>query len=464
MIALPRTLSQGIAPKRVQMYLLGTRVTLSAPAKGPINAMPRLALTDRFVSGAKASGAPQVDYFDAGNPGLALRVSKGGRKAWAFIFTSPRDAKRARMMLGAYPAVSLARARTLALEAKKALEEGNDPRDLFAAKDAGALTVASLCESYLEKHVRPNLRSAANVEQRLRKNIIPMIGSVRLADLHPRDINATLDPIVKRKKPAEANRCYETIRAMLKWAVHRGDLDRNPMEAMERPAMQNGPRERVLSDDEIRQLWTVLPTALTQSSAQRIVRLCLITGQRVGEVAGMRVDELDLKKRIWSLPGSRTKNGCPHTVPLSALALTTINEALADAGDNAACVFPSPVQDENAEGEKSIAGHAISTALRRAHAATKDQPRGRFAMKPWTAHDLRRTALTGLAQLGVAPIVIGAVANHLSVTKASVTFAHYVQHDYAKEKRAALDLWADRLAALIEGDAAKIVPMQRRPA
>ena len=415
--------------------------------------MPRLALTDRFVAGAKATNLPQVDYFDAGTPGLALRVSEGGKKAWTYLFTSPRGGKRARLTLGTYPAVSLARARTLALEAKGHVDDRCDPRDVFAAKDASALTVAMLCESYLEKHVRPNLRSAANFEQRLSKNVIPVIGSVRLADLHPRDINAVIDPIIKRKKPTEANRVFENMRAMIRWAVRRGDLDKSPMDAMTKPSAENGARERFLSDDEIRHLWAVLPHALAHSKdAQRIVRLCLVTGQRVGEVAGMTLDELDLEKQLWALPGSRTKNGSPHTVPLSDLAVGIIKDAIAAAGDEAIFVFPS--------GEKSIDPHGVATTLRRAHQATKEKPKGRFGMTPWTAHDLRRTVLTGLARLGVQPIVIGAVANHLSVTKASVTFAHYVKHTYEQEKRAALDLWAERLVAIIEGGGAKIVPMR----
>ena len=84
-------------------------------------------------------------------------------------------------------------------------------------------------------------------------------------------------------------------------------------------------RDRVLNDDEIRCVWQTLPTTLPKSiSAQRILKLCLITGQRVGEAAGMRRDELDFERRVWSLPGSRTKNGFAHSVPLSSLAISII--------------------------------------------------------------------------------------------------------------------------------------------
>lgn len=323
------------------------------------------------------------------------------------------------------------------------------------------MTVAMLADSYLEKHARVNLRSrtAANLEQRFRKNLRPVIGHVLLADLHPRDINRVLDPILKRGKPTEANRVYENMRAMFRWAVHRADMDHSPIDRMEKPAAENGARKRTLSDEEIHHLWIILPAALPQSKAcQRIVKLCLALGQRVGEIAGMRTDELDLEKQVWSLPGTRTKNGEAHVVPLPGFAVEIIRDAIEDADEGSPFVFPSPVIDE--EGVASIDPHAVATTLRRAQKPTVKHPAGRFGMAQWTAHDLRRTVLTNLAKLGVPPIVIGAVANHLSVTKASVTFAHYVQHDYAREKTEALDLWAERLAAIVSGDAAKVVSIK----
>jgi hypothetical protein len=93
--------------------------------------MPRLALTDRFVAGAKTGKVPQTDFFDSKTPGLALRVSNGGHKAWSFIFTARHDGKRTRMTLGSYPALSLAAARTRAAQARGHLEDGTDPRAMI---------------------------------------------------------------------------------------------------------------------------------------------------------------------------------------------------------------------------------------------------------------------------------------------------------------------------------------------
>jgi integrase len=204
-----------------------------------------------------------------------------------------------------------------------------------------------------------------------------------------------------------------------------------------------------LSDDEIKRLWHGLPKALSKSvQCQRIIKLCLATAQRVGEVAGMTRAELDLNAREWRLPGARTKNASAHTVPLSDLALSIIEEAITDAGKSTH-IFPC--------GKGSLSPVAVARTILRANDTE------RFGIAAWSAHDLRRTALTGMARLGVAPIVLGHVANHRTTTRAGVTLAVYSQYTYDKEKRAALDLWAERLAAIVKGEPiSHIKPTMRR--
>jgi integrase len=174
------------------------------------------------------------------------------------------------------------------------------------------MTVSNLVASYVENHIA-GLRSAADIERRLYRNIVPVIGNVKLSELHRRDATRVID--AKRKAPAEAKWSFDLLRAMLRWAVARGDLDHNPIEGMREPPGSNA-RERVLSDDEIRTLWSRLPEALVRSpECQRIIKLCLVTARRVGEVAGMAKGEFDLKHALWRLPGTRTKNAHPHSVP-----------------------------------------------------------------------------------------------------------------------------------------------------
>jgi integrase len=374
----------------------------------------RVALTDRFVATTKIKG--RAEFFDAKTKGLSFRVSPTA-KTWGYHFTT-NDGKRARLTLGSFPSLSLAAARGLAIEAQAMVQSGQDPR----IKKSSGMTVAMLSESYLAKHVQPNLRSAQSVERRIRKNVIPIIGNVRVADLHRRDVNRVVDGVTGRGSPIEANRVFSDVQGMLSWAVRRGDLDHNPLQGMPWPNPPNS-RDRVLSDDEIRHFWNVLPTAIPSVSAQRILRLCLVTAQRVGEVAGMNPKELDLRTATWNLPGARTKNGHPHSVPLSALALDLVR--------------PSAEFDV---GAADIAQFVI-------HAQAK------LGIAHWTAHDLRRTALTGMAKLGVTPIVLGHIANHRTTTKAGMTLGVYVHHAYEREKREALELWANRLQGIISGGA-----------
>jgi integrase len=394
--------------------------------------MPRVVLTDRFCSAAKPLNGERTDYFDKTVQGLALRVTEHGHRSWCFHFRSPRDDKRARATLGTYPATSLAAARGKAVEARSHVEAGKDPRLVLAGQGTAGMTIARLIDAYLADPERAALRSRKEIERRLRRNVTPIIGELKIAELRRRDVRNVTDAILRRGRKVEATRVFEVVRALVRWAVENEYLDANPLDGMGKPAEATS-SNRVLSDDEIYTLWNGLPKALARSvQCQRIVKLCLVTGQRVGEVAGMLRSELDLSAREWRLPGDRTKNGHAHVVPLSDLAIEIIREATQGEGDP---IFPC--------GKGSLSPIAVARTILRAN-DTK-----RFGIASWSAHDLRRTALTGMARLGVAPIVLGHVANHRTTTRAGVTLAVYSQYDYVQEKREALGRWATKLGEIV---------------
>jgi integrase len=392
--------------------------------------MPKLDLTDRFVATIKTKTV--ADYFDAKTTGLGLRVSPTGVKAWSVMFTIPGTQKRGRLSLGTYPATSLATARTKAIEARGRVEAGEDPRCSKPKMHDGPMTVGDLVEVYIAK--KKGIKTCRELGRRLRADAVPVIGTVKLADLHRRDVHRVLDPILERSAPVASAKAFGDLRAMLRWAVERGYIDHDPMLGMK--VKKAKPRERFLDEDEIAALWLAWPTAL-QADVVLALKLALVTGQRIGEVTGITLDEIDLAKGVWNLPASRTKNGSAHTVPLSDMALDLIAEA-----------------------RRTERGGRLFDLNTQRLANFLAQRRGRLPVQDWSAHDLRRSVCTHLAMLGISPLIIGAVVNHRQVTKGGVTLGVYVQYDYAKEKREALDMWADRLTAIVAGTAPKVMPMR----
>jgi integrase len=332
-------------------------------------------------------------------------VTSRGTKAWTFLHGTPRR----RITLGRYPSISLAAARSIAIEVREGRTSG---------------TIAALAEIYI-KSISGN-RSAPEVERRLRKDVLPVIGHIPLRELHRRDVTRVIDA---KSAPIAARRAFEDIRGMVRFAVSRGDLDHNPIDGMKGPPISK-PRTRVLTDDEIRRLWLKLDQLA--DGVGQVIKLCLITGQRLGEITGLTKDEIDFRNRVWNIPASRTKNGHPHSVPLSPMALKIIN-----------------------------AFHGAASGVSRAHVSNVIyDAQDKIGLAHWTAHDIRRTVLTKMAELGVAPIVLGHIANHRTTTKAGITLGVYVQHQYEREKREALELWANRLQGIISG-AAEVVAIRR---
>lgn len=244
------------------------------------------------------------------------------------------------------------------------------------------MTIAGLIESYLADPEKSALRSKAEIERRLRKNVVPVIGALKLSELRRRDLRNVTDVLLRRDAKTEATRVFEDVRGMIRWAVQNEYLDANPLDGMRRP-FEPTANSHILSDDEIHTLWNGLPNTLAKSiQCQRIIELCLITAQRVGEVAGLVRSEIDLKVREWRLPASRTKNGHAHVVPLSGLAIDIIKEAMVDAGEGAP-LFPcgngslSPIAVARTicgptitgalvsrRGVRTICGEHVSTILR----------------------------------------------------------------------------------------------------
>ena len=402
--------------------------------------MPVVNFTDRFLRTLKP-GASAVEWFDEDTRGLSLKLNPGGAATWYFNYTRRADAMRRRVQLGKLSALGLKDARLRATKMAGLVADGKDPAgDRRAERDA--LTVADLVDQFFDQYAKEK-RTGKRQHQMLVKDVLPIIGRSKAAAVTRRDIGRITDRMTGRGVTIGASRTFEIVRKMFGWAVEQGLIEQNPCVGMKKP-FQTRKRERVLSSDEIRAVWNGLADASISRDGQQVLKLCLITGQRLGEVAGMCRDEFNFETKMWTIPSWRSKNGHAHRVPLTDMALEFIEEALARASTE--FLFPGYGKDD------ALKSSSVGKAVRRCSAE--------LGVPHWTAHDLRRTAATCMADLGVAPHVIGHVLNHRSVTKASVTDQVYNRYSYDREKRAALELWATRLASIIAGTMAEVVALR----
>ncbi len=401
--------------------------------------MIRRQLNDRLVSALSSGGLQRAEFFDGQCPGLSSRVTRAGRKTWTYTYTSQPSDKRARLVLGTYPATSLREARERAISARATIEQGKDPR--LPQPAPRVKTIQELIADRMKLEVRGKLRTADKIQRRYDRHVIPLVGSVAAADFRIAHLNMIIDPIVERGSQVEAKKVYDDMRALMNFAVSRGEIDYTSIARAKAP-ITNPPRKRFLTTVEIASVWRSLPSILAHSEhVPTVLRLCLVTGQRVGEVVGIRRSEIDFANRVWTLPLERVKNKHEHIVPLSDLAIDLIGEALRETNGDYA--FPRK-SGEN----RPLSVTVVDRAVRRAEA--------RFEIPYWTPHDLRRTVGTQMLNkkngLNIPRFDKHLVLNHRSATKGNVGDEVYDQNEYLDEKREALDKWAGFLARLIGAD------------
>jgi integrase len=229
---------------------------------------------------------------------------------------------------------------------------------------------------------------------------------------------------------------------MFKFGKARGLTTINPFEDTFKPGEEHS-RDRTLNDDEIHDLWHGLDKINCADDLKIAIKLLLATGQRKGEVTQAEWAEFDLEKRLWTLPASRTKNKKAHVVPLSSVAMDLLGQLQAING-NGRWLFPIRRRDQDAP----VSLRAL-THIAYAH-------HDKMGLAHFTIHDLRRTVRTNLAALGVDHITAKKVLNHALEGMDAI----YNRHDYLKQKTAALQLWADRLNAIVTGEPATVVPIK----
>lgn len=379
-------------------------------------------LNDLLIRKLRVPAQGVAQHPDGKVPGFGVRVTANGVRS--FYLAYRHKGKNRRLNLGRYPATSLQKARGKAYAALAELEDGNDPSGHIAKADTFSGAVDAFVTSHCQRHNRSS--TAAETERLLKVYFLPGWKNREAEAITKADVMEALEPVMKRGAYGSARHAFAAIRKMFNWMVEQGMLEASPCRGMKAPGKPSS-RDRVLLDEELKMIWSsALEIGLPFGP---IVQLLMLTAQRRGEVVAMAWEEVDETKGLWTIPGERTKNGKSHAVPLTASALKVL---AAIPRTKSPYVFPA-----RGKPEQPYSGY--SKGKRELNAAV--------GMEDWTLHDLRRTAATGMARLGVAPHVVERVLNHVSGTFSGVA-GIYNRFKYEDEMLDALQLWAMHVASL----------------
>lgn len=383
--------------------------------------------------------------------GLYLVIQPTGKKGWQVRYRHAGVHRR--MSLGAYPVLSLAEARQRARDALAAAAGGRDPAEELRVAKAPRLEddrdkIKTLIALYHKRHLS-KLKSGELVRRELDRFVVAAWGERDIGTISKRDIIDLLDGITDSGRAVTANRIRAYLNKFLNWAVERDILPANPALGV-KPVAKEASRDRVLTDDEIRWFWQAceaegFPWGL-------LGKALLLTGQRLNEVA--QITKGEIKGDTWHLTASRTKNARAHDVPLSN-AVRDVLGAVDRLDGPAGYLFTTT-------GNSPVSGFfkaraQLAAAMERIAAEERGEP---VDIPRWTFHDLRRTCATGLARHGIAVRVTEAVLNHVSGSGAGIVGV-YQRHDYADEKRQALDAWGAFVTQLNIGSAENVVRLDK---
>lgn len=409
--------------------------------------MPKF--TDRVLKAFEvAPGQKDRLAFDTDCPGLGVRATAKGAKLFLVQWTDPATKRKVREPLGAWGSITIEQARSAARvrlgEVAKGLDPAAERRKRRAEADAlraeQALTLDALIEQWAALHLaarRPRYRDEA---QRALRFAFADHLKKSAARLGRADVLDVLDRLGSAGKAATAARTTAYGRACYAWAEKRGRVPGNPFRALPLPSVTSE-RERVLSAEELREVWNAAGTLPYPFGP--FYRLAILTLQRREEVAGLSWSELAADHMLWTIRAERMKNGRTHDVHLSAPARAIIDALPHFARSDLAFTTTgrSPVSGFSRAKEQLDA--AIASARAEAAESVGHQPK---PLVPWRLHDIRRTGVTHLAQLGFDSIVVDKLLAHKPAKLRGVASV-YQRHDFAAERRAALEAWASHVLA-----------------
>ena len=408
--------------------------------------MPRQAkkqiIAQKSIDAIKPASSRQ-EYPDKRVRGLYFVVQPSGVMSWAIRYRHKHTGKPRKFTIGAYPAISLEQARSIALDKNNEIEKGID---LVVARNKAreeladtSMLVSEQVETYFKRHVSKKRPHTARQARGIFTNdVLPHWGNKRVDEITKRDFVRILNDKAETA-PYMANRIHAYLSHFSNWLVQQDVLDAGFADGTKKPASETS-RDRVLNDTEIVTLWNVACSSAYPFGD--IVRLLILTGARKSEISHLRWSEVDIEGECLVFPAERMKGRERHIIPLSSQAMGII-QTLPRFGRSGS----QPVFTTN--GKTSVSGFSkFKTRIdNQMKVALGD------AFEPWRLHDLRRTAATNLAALGIRLEVIAKVQAHKS-NGASAVQQIYNRHSYEEEAKAALGAWGNKLDAMVNGNEA----------
>jgi integrase len=391
-------------------------------------------------------------FFDSELPGFGLRMRASGVHSWMVQYAIAGRTRR--VVLGLASALDPGKARATAKDLLAQVRLGRDPAaEKAAAHVRAAETFGALLPRFLKRQMaRLKPRSYQETERHLMAHAKAFHG-LPIEGITRRTIAARLGEIAQRSGPAACNRVRASLSAFFTWAAKEGYVDANPV-AFTNKAVENGSRERVLSDDELTAIWRVLDAG-PPSQYAAILKLLMLTGARRDEIGGLIWGEVDFDTATIALPPARTKNKRDHLIALSGPAL-----AILGAQPRRAMLDGTPRDHVFGTGSR---GFQDWSGSKEDLDARITKARHGKPLERWTPHDFRRSLSTSLRErFRVPPHVVEALLGHVGEDKAGVAGV-YNKALYLDERRRALERWGAHIMSLVNGTPGKtkVVKLRR---
>ncbi len=349
--------------------------------------------------------------------------------SWFITYRRRDNGKLARHTIGPLGRYRLVAARDKARDLFIKIDNGEPLRNADLPADTFGAVADVFINRYAKRHHKDWEKTARRIERELAGWRHRKITEITRAD-----VLRALDRLLDQGKDYAANRLFEVVRKLFTWAVERGYIETSPVSGIRAPGKERK-RDRVLTDDEIQNLWPALEGVGYPFGP--LFQFLLVTGQRLGEVTSATWTEFDLDRKVWTIPSERYKSDRTHQVPLSDLALDILDSL------------------PRIEGTNYLFSSGRTTRPVSGYSKAKERIDKQIDIAPWRLHDLRRTVRTGLGRLGVPPHVAELVIGHTQKGLHAV----YDRYTYQAERADALQRWASFLRGVIAGEGGEFLPL-----